>query len=73
MWQGQMKSWDYNVDANAKEAQADAYKTYGNLSAFGTLLGGAGSLFKAYGGSGPKSSTAPGEPDDYLLPHWANY
>jgi hypothetical protein len=71
MWQGQERGWDYTVDANAKEAQADTIRSVAPLSAFGTILGGAGSIFKAYGKSGfsPASTT---DDTDYSYPYWIN-
>lgn len=77
MWQGQMRGWDYETDARAKDAQASATRTAGGLSAFGTILGGAGSMFKAFGGGAPRSSGAgsplslsPPEDNFWSEPYW---
>jgi hypothetical protein len=81
-WQGNMRGWDYKTDAIAKEASAKAVTSGARLSAFGTILGGAGSLFKAFGSGsfGGSGSTIPSadsvfgsQDDDYWdkrFPTW---
>lgn len=51
MWQGEEAQWGAETQARGEEATASAYKTYGTMSALGTILGGAGSLLGKYGGS----------------------
>lgn len=71
LWQGQEQKWDYGVRAQAYEANANAVQQGGKLSALGTLLGGAGSMFKAFnsfasfGGSTAKNEDPP-EKFDWL-------
>lgn len=65
-WQGDIRGWDYKTDAAAKEASASAAQSGAKMSAFGTILGGAGSLFKAFGGGGvmPSADSTFTDPDD---------
>jgi hypothetical protein len=78
-WQGDNRAWDYRTDAVGKEASAQSVRSGGQLSAFGTILGGASSLFKTFsgnfGGSTLPSSATTGtqQPEDnyyWNRPYW---
>lgn len=53
MFTGELKSWDYNIDADLRQWQAEAASQLlmhqARSSAFGTILGGIGSMFSAMG------------------------
>lgn len=75
MWQGAERKWDYETEAIGKQAQASATRSAAPFSAFGTLLGGAGSLFKSagnggFGGFSFGSNSGAKDKDDYTEPYW---
>lgn len=71
LWQGKSNQWDFDVRAGALDAQADATRTAGNMSAFGTILGGASSFARSFGSQGgftlPSAGTFdPSKEDDWM-------